>query len=391
MFQPSILPLSPFSERTARDELLRQRAHIEAHCDVVLLESVPAMVLLLDSRRQLIHANRALLEYAGTPDQPLSMAKALGQRPGELFGCVHSDEAANGCGVTRACVQCGVLRTLREAATGTVAEDEGRVLLRRDGRLAAVTIATRAVVMDFNGRPFFLVYFQDVRDRHTSEIMESLFLHDALNALNGIIGAAGLLHEDAAGEQRELAGMVLERAGYLEHEIRAYRMLLDAERAELELRPEPVDAEAVCKALTRLFEGLARKNGVTLACAPGPDPEPLYTDKRILVRVLENLVKNAVEASPQGGTVTIGHTATDYGVRFSVANEAVMPTEVRDQVFQRFFSTKGPGRGLGTYGVRLLTENCLRGEVGFTSEPGTGTVFHVELPRSLDACEPDAQ
>lgn len=388
MFQPSTLPLSPFNERTARDELLRQRAHIEAHCDLALLETVPAMVLLLDARRQVIHANRALLAYAGAPDQPLPMAAALGQRPGELFSCVHSAEAADGCGVTRACVQCGVLRSLREAATGTVAEDEGRVLLRRDGRLAAVTIATRAVAMDFGGRPFFLLYFQDVRDRHASRIMESLFLHDALNALNGIVGAAGLLHEETRGEQHELAGMVLERATHLEHEIRAYRMLLDAEKAKLELRPEPVDAEAVCKALVRLFESLARKAGVTLACAPGRDPEPLHTDKRILVRVLENLVKNAVEASPPGGTVTLGHAPTAHGVRFFVASEAVMPAEVRDQVFQRFFSTKGPGRGLGTYGVRLLTENCLRGEVDFSSEPGKGTVFHVELPRSLDACGP---
>lgn len=382
MFQPASLPLSPIAERVPRDEILRLRAHLEAHCDLALLETVPAMVLVLDARRQVVHASRSLLGYAGTQDQPMAMAAALGQRPGELFSCVHSAEAAHGCGATRACVQCGVLRSLRDAAAGAVAEDEGRMLLRRKGRLAAVTVTARAVAMDFAGRPFLLLYLQDVRDRHASEIMEGLFLHDALNALNGIIGAAGLLHEETEGEPHELAGMVLERAGHLEHEIRAYRMLLDAEKSELDLHPGPVDPGATCAALARLFEAQARQQGVMLACAPGPQAA-LYTDKRILVRVLENLVKNAVEASPQGGTVTVGHTATDHGVRFFVANEAVMPAEVRDQVFQRFFSTKGPGRGLGTYGVRLLTENCLRGEVGFTSEPGTGTVFHVELPRSL--------
>jgi signal transduction histidine kinase len=383
MFQPAPLPLSPFSARTPGDELLRLRAHLEAHCDMTLLETVPAMVLLLDSRRQVLHANAALLEYAGKRGAPLPMVQALGLRPGELFGCVHAAEAADGCGATWACGQCGVLRTLRGAAAGTMAEDEGRVLRRRDGRLAAVTIATRAVAMDFGGRPFFLLYLQDVRDRHTSKIMESLFLHDALNALNGVVGAAGMLHDELRGDQHELAGMVLERAGHLEHEIRSYRMLLDAERAELELHPEDVDPAALCSTLARLFTPQAQAAGVRLACAPGPNAR-LRTDKGILLRVLENLLKNAVEASPRGGTVTLGHESRGAGVRFFVSNESVMPAEVQGQVFQRFFSTKGPGRGLGTYGVRLLTENCLRGEVDFSSEPGQGTVFHVQLPETLD-------
>jgi signal transduction histidine kinase len=196
-------------------------------------------------------------------------------------------------------------------------------------------------------------------------------------------GAAGLLHDELRGDQHELAGMVLERAGHLEHEIRSYRMLLDAERAELELHPEDVDPAALCSTLARLFTPQAQAAGVRLACAPGPNAR-LRTDKGILLRVLENLLKNAVEASPRGGTVTLGHESRGAGVRFFVSNESVMPAEVQGQVFQRFFSTKGPGRGLGTYGVRLLTENCLRGEVDFSSEPGQGTVFHVQLPETLD-------
>lgn len=58
----------------------------------------------------------------------------------------------------------------------------------------------------------------------------------------------------------------------------------------------------------------------------------------------------------------------------------VMPSTVQNQVFQRSFSTKGAGRGLGTFSIRLLTENYLGGEVGFTSTAGSGTVFRAAYP-----------
>ena len=56
-----------------------------------------------------------------------------------------------------------------------------------------------------------------------------------------------------------------------------------------------------------------------------------------------------------------------------------MPQSTQLQVFNRSFTTKGQGRGLGTYSVRLLTERYLKGSVDFVSKPGTGTTFRVFL------------
>jgi signal transduction histidine kinase len=60
-----------------------------------------------------------------------------------------------------------------------------------------------------------------------------------------------------------------------------------------------------------------------------------------------------------------------------------MPKEVRLQVFQRSFSTKGADRGLGTYSVKLLTEKYLKGKVSFSSQQGEGTTFFVLLPEFI--------
>jgi signal transduction histidine kinase len=96
--------------------------------------------------------------------------------------------------------------------------------------------------------------------------------------------------------------------------------------------------------------------------------------------VLVNLIKNALEASSPGETVTVSFE--NRGVpTFRVHNPAVMSEAVQAQLFQRSFTTKeGSGRGVGTYSVKLFVENYLRGTVTLHSTAQMGTTFIVTLP-----------
>jgi sensor histidine kinase regulating citrate/malate metabolism len=69
----------------------------------------------------------------------------------------------------------------------------------------------------------------------------------------------------------------------------------------------------------------------------------------------------------------------DSFIYFSIKNPGLIPAEVQSQIFQRSFSTKGKGRGLGTYSIKLLTERYLNGSVGFTSSIERGTEFFVKI------------
>ena len=60
-----------------------------------------------------------------------------------------------------------------------------------------------------------------------------------------------------------------------------------------------------------------------------------------------------------------------------------MPHVVQLQLFQRSFSTKGLGRGLGTYSMKLLSERYLGGRISFTSTEEAGTTFTASYPRQL--------
>ncbi|MGK9476341.1 ATP-binding protein [Melioribacter sp. OK-6-Me] len=103
----------------------------------------------------------------------------------------------------------------------------------------------------------------------------------------------------------------------------------------------------------------------------------------MLVRSLGNLLKNTLEASKTGDTVTVKTVIGDDQIIFSVHNPAFMPQDVQMQIFNRSFSTKeGTGRGLGTYSTRLFIEKYLNGEVYFHSNEEEGTVFNIKLKRN---------
>ena len=95
------------------------------------------------------------------------------------------------------------------------------------------------------------------------------------------------------------------------------------------------------------------------------------------------MIKNALESSNEGDKVTAGSRINENEIEFYIHNNVFMPDEVQLQIFQRSFSTKGTGRGLGTYSIKLLSEKYLRGKVLFESSEGNGTTFYARFPLQI--------
>ena len=108
----------------------------------------------------------------------------------------------------------------------------------------------------------------------------------------------------------------------------------------------------------------------------------IETDMVLLSRLLVNMVKNAVEATENGGTVLIRAEKIKNDVRFSVYNSSAISEEVKQQIFKSQVSTKGNNRGIGLFSIQLLSEK-LGGTVGFESSNESGTCFFIDLPLLL--------
>jgi CheY-like chemotaxis protein len=108
-------------------------------------------------------------------------------------------------------------------------------------------------------------------------------------------------------------------------------------------------------------------------------------DAAELREAMTNLILNAVDAMPEGGTLVLGTALVQDRVEVTVADTGVgMPPEVRDKIFDPFFTTKGPqGTGLGlsmTYGI----VSRHGGSIGVDTTPGRGSTFRLSLPRGSD-------
>ena len=119
----------------------------------------------------------------------------------------------------------------------------------------------------------------------------------------------------------------------------------------------------------------------TLSFVEPETPIILEVDATLLVRVIVNMVRNALEAVPKGSTIQIKFRDSPESHRFEVTNPGEMSPEVIPRVFEKHFSTKrGNGRGIGTWGMRLFGERYLGGKVDCHITSGA-TTFYIALPK----------
>jgi signal transduction histidine kinase len=113
---------------------------------------------------------------------------------------------------------------------------------------------------------------------------------------------------------------------------------------------------------------------------PAAEDLGVATEPVLARRVLAKMLLNALEATPTGGTVSLGCRSAGDQAELWIRNAGEIPRRIQLQIFQRSFSTKGPGRGYGTYFMKLMTERCLGGTISFQSNAEEGTTFAIRLP-----------
>lgn len=345
-----------------------------------LLDGMPQFALVLNSRRQILFANRAVTAALGRSEPEL-----LGLRFGEAMGCVRA-RGGGGCGTKEHCTACG-------AAQVMLGQSEGRDDVR-DCRIVAAPpvwgreLRVKVTLFRHEGKAYTLLCAADGSAESRRRMLEKIFFHDVLNTAGAVNGLATLLPDASDAEFETFCGLLQESATALLDQIVSQRDLTRAESGEYEVRPSPCPAGDFLRTLGKIVEAHPVAAGRTLSIQPGDESAAALTDRRLLMRVVANMLKNALEAEPRGATVRAGWDAPlGGGLELWVRNPSVMPRAVQLQMFQRSFSTKGEGRGLGTYSMRLLTERYLKGKISFRSEPTFGTEFRVALPARLAAAQ----
>ncbi len=363
--------------RASQDEIRRQTALFTDHESFAsLLDAVSQPLMVLNRERQVVYYNRALAALVG-PSEP---SEILGLRPGELLGCTRAATTDCGCGTSRFCETCGAVAAILGGQSGQVDERECRILKDRTGE--GLDLRVRATPLEIGGERFVAFTLDDISHEKRRQALERIFFHDVLNTAGSIRAITQLFDLAPVGEALDHLPMLRRLSHQLIDEIEGQREVLAAESFELQVERTPIEVSGFLAGVTGSFQDRLGKDAPRLRLESSSRGVRLVTDEVLLRRVISNMLKNALEATPPGREVSVGWRATDRWVEFWVHNPTAMSRDVQLQVFQRSFSTKGAGRGLGTYSMKLLTEQYLGGALSFTSSPEEGTTFRVRIPLS---------
>ncbi|HXX59464.1 MAG TPA: HAMP domain-containing sensor histidine kinase, partial [Dehalococcoidales bacterium] len=357
------------AERSSAEEIARTKQKLlQTPILSAILDELPLITFFLEEHRQIVLANQAAVIISPTKEKE----GLYGLRLGELINCVHADETEGGCGTTQSCTLCGAGQAIFCSQQRQSGKNECRVL-RHNGE--AMDLRVWASPFSVDGKAYTMFSLMDITDEKRRRVLERLFFHDILNMISALQASASMMKEVPPKVKDELSAVISTSSDKLLEEIEAQKDLASAEAGDLVLNFKPVNSLEILEYLASLYkkEGEARQQSVNIAS--DADNIDFVSDKRLLFRVLGNMVKNALEASASGSPVLLSSKKAGNRVRFSVHNRGTIPEEVRLQIFQRSFSTKGGNRGLGTYSIKLLTERYLKGTADFTTSPTRGTTF----------------
>ena len=341
-------------------------------------DSTNVLVTIINNHRQIVFINKAFLDMlkANTED-------IIGKRTGEIIDCIHSNETVNGCGTTEACSSCGTVNAILKAMDSKMETANEAVITRKANEYSYCTnLLVHVVPINVKGETFYVMSFMDIGDTVRRRSLERIFFHDILNTAGALKGLLGLMKNDVPDGVKPEVEFVEDTFKGLIEEIQSQKQLLEAENDELGTEIMTLMSTEVIHTVANLIRRHEVAEKKNIAVDEAAQTIQLKSDLVLLRRVLGNMLKNALEATKKGETVFIGCEKKDVTneIEFWVKNSKYMEKSVQNQIFQRSFSTKGAGRGTGTYSMKLLGEKYLHGKVGFSSDIKTGTKFYIRLP-----------
>ena len=222
--------------------------------------------------------------------------------------------------------------------------------------------------------------------------------HDIRSPLTGILGAAEFLEEGDINEQdlSDLAQIIQESSSQIQNLIND---LLDVELTEfgkLKQSTEPTDINDVIEEINRIFQFSTRSKNISFTCTLDQELPDVNIDRQKYIRVLSNIITNAIKFTPRGGEVSVECT---FNSDESYENHGTLITTIRDtgigmsdEQLEELFKIKDNGGRTGTenessYGlgmliVKKLCEVC-NASISVNSKEGEGTTFVIKWPVAI--------
>jgi len=237
---------------------------------------------------------------------------------------------------------------------------------------------------------------EDITERKRVERLredtELIIKHDLKNPLNGILGYSQFLMEKSLSENKiyEFAISIYNSANQILHMINNSLDLFKMEEGTYRMTKEEVNLVQVFERLNKEFIPLQKRKSLSLVYKLNDkvllwNESYLVTGEKVhLTSLFSNLMKNALEASPENNEINISMNNYKEPFEILIHNFGVIPESIRKRFFDRYATSgKSGGTGIGTYSAYLIAKSH-GGDITFQSSEKEGTYLKVILPKYTD-------
>jgi two-component system phosphate regulon sensor histidine kinase PhoR len=342
----------------------------------VLINRLTDGVMATDSAKRIVLANPAFLRLAGCRE-----VRVVGCEVGEVIQNAQLEHL-----IDRALVisQDELVELTEEICCEAETDQMGPILnarcipyIDRAGR----NVGTITVLHDITALKRM--------DQIKSEFV-SMVSHEIRSPLNSVLAQMQIILDGLAGEvtvrQQEILGRASEKVKSL---VSLSSELLDLARIESGLisqEKEHLNLSDVLADQVTFHGAKAQAKKIALMLEPLPKLTSVFADRRNMEEVFSNLISNAINYTPEGGTVTVSAAMESGYLRASVSDNGIgMAPADLDHIFNRFYRIKNDktrfiiGTGLGLAIVKSIVE-AHNGFIRVESEPDHGSTFHVYIP-----------
>ncbi len=371
-------------ERHSNEDVLKEILHLKKNSLMnQLLEGYPELTVILNEHRQIVSFNSKALEAFKTDNY----FDIVGKRVGEAINCIHSRAIDSGCGTSEFCRQCGAAKAIKASVDNHINNSqECRITVEDNSAEVSFDFLVHTHPLKLDYKDYTLFTVQNISHEKRREALEKIFFHDVLNTAGAVKGLAEMLPEiDDKKELEQIHHAIYTSSNQLVNEIISQRELRIAEDGNLEPRAVMVTAHEILENVYSLYHNHSLNKDNNFIIDTKLEDVAIFTDSIHVVRSIGNLVKNALEASPESQKVILDYDFNDDSISFKIKSEPVIPEHVQHQLFKRSFSTKqSKGRGIGLYSVKLIIEQYLKGQVSFVSDNVNKTCFTISLPLKFE-------
>lgn len=335
-----------------------------------LIESIADAIALVEEDKVVFH-NRALQELLG----------CVSLLDGKAFSdLIYSEDHEN------------VVQYMKKISNRPNNRQTQFRLRRKDDSFCWVSANTSLI--DYQGRPAYLSSFRDitamVEIENMRKDMERMLRHDMRSQIIAIVGFARRLIEntDLSDNQAEYCRYIRQCGMDLESMIETYLDISKLEQSPFILKKESFNLMEAIKHSRSAFRDFADRKNVSINILFNKrlysieDSLPFSGDRIYLQNAFNNLVKNAIEASPKDTAVKI--KVNQHPHEISIHNWSTVPEEIRHAFFEKYVTAgKKRGLGLGTYMARLVVDGH-GGTITLRSAKDEGTTILIKLPYAVN-------